>query len=188
MARSRRSTSEREGSWEAEPRSRIPSIPAEKTEETRRSSLPRRVKIPSSYNVHQHARPLSVDAELLLGSRHGVGGGDQSGGRQEDPLASSAKFASLTSPQDYMAAQEGEKSSSGNSSGSDLTWEGSPHPPDLHPALRGRGQVEVALATRGPPPKHLLPKKLKPSPTKKLHPLVILSPEVRKGKRFLLSI
>ena len=191
MARSRRSAGEREGSWEAEPRSRIPSIPAEKTEETRRRSLPRRVKIPSSYHVHQHARPLSVDAALLLGSRHGhgIGGGDQSsttGGRLEDPFASSAKFASLTSPQDYMAAQEGEKSSSGNSSGSDLTWEGSPHPPDLHPALRGRGQVEVALATRGPPPKHLLPKKLKPSPTQKLHPLVILSPEVRKGKLFLI--
>ena len=112
----------------------------------------------------------------------------------------------------------GEKSSSGNSSGSDLTWEGSPPPPDLHhacsaspppslrhlsappsprqtatpsplhPALRGRAVPEVAVATRGPPPAHLLPKKLRPSPLTKLHPRVVLTPQLRKGRQTGISV
>ena len=153
----------------------------------RRSSLPRKAKIPSAYQMPA-TRPLSVDAELLLKSAH-----------KSHPLLDAfapaapsvdftplPRFAALTSPRSYMEA--GERSSSGNSSGSDLTWDGSPPPgsppppEDLHPALRGRGQAEVALVTRGPPPKHLLPKKLKPSPSQKLHPLVVLTPEIRKGK------
>ena len=180
MRRGHRSTPDEEASWELEPRSRIPSIQGVQGEEKRRTSLPRRSKIPSSYQIHRHNRPLSVDAELLLGSAVQ--------GRLEDPcsLPGTTRFATLTSPEDYMAAQEGEKSSSGNSSGSDLTWEGSPNLEDLHPALRGRGQVEMALVTRGPPPKHLLPKKLKPSPLRKLHPMVILTPEVKRGKYVLL--
>ena len=158
----------------------------------RKSSLPRKAKIPSSYQLQP--RPLSVDAELLLQS---INKSSQTGTDttffapyEGDMVAGSSddipKYAHLTSPQSFMASHEGEKSSSGNSSGSDLTSEGSPHPDLddqelLHPALRGRSQVSSVVANRGPPPRHLLPQKLKPSPLIKLHPLVVLPPHIRKG-------
>ena len=212
-------------SRELEPRvisPRTPSIGpgAQNARAQRRSSLPRKSKIPSEV---EYLRPLSVDADLLLQSARRTNFGDQSshGGSRlgetrgsvsgsrfsvHDPRGSSwnlgeveeqsfvagsrlnvhedrdqsSRFAHLTSTQHFMSGQQAEKSSSGNSSGSDVTWEGSPSP--LHPALRGRGQPELAVATRGPPPKHLLPKKLRPSPLTKLHPMVVLTPELRKGK------
>lgn len=157
----------------------------------RKSSLPRKAKIPSSYQLQP--RPLSVDADLLLQSINKSSqtgsdttffapcDGDRRAGSSDDIL----KYAHLTSPRSFMATHEGEKSSSGNSSGSDLTSEGSPHPDIdeqelIHPALRGRPQVSLVVANRGPPPRHLLPKKLKPSPLIKLHPLVVLPPHIRK--------
>jgi hypothetical protein len=52
-----------------------------------------------------------------------------------------------------------------------------------HPAVQGRvrGQVGPLPVNRGPPPRHLLPQRLRPSPGRKLHPLVILPPHIRKG-------
>ena len=153
----------------------------------RKSSLPRKVKIPSSYQYQP--RPLSVDADLLMQSR------DRSrstplppppppeaetnakfcvpsdGVRQssEDGL----KFAHLTSPRSFMDQME--RSSSGNSSGSELTSDES-----LHPAIRGRAAA-AAVSSRGPPPRHLLPARLRPSPPVKLHPYVALPRQVIKG-------
>ena len=163
----------------------------------RRGSLPRKAKIPSAY-IQYHSsssRPLSVDADVLLGrcnkssNQHEYLPQDQTHNKGTRPgftgsTTGGSKLALLTSPSQFMG-NEGEKSSSGNSSGSDLTLDGTPPPctPPLiqmHPALRGRGLVEVGM-TRGPPPKHLLPKKLKPSPAHKMHPAVVLSPEIRKG-------
>jgi len=162
----------------------------------RRGSLPRKAKIPSAYTqYHSSSRPLSIDADVLLGrcnkssSLHEYlpedqtpNKGSQGGFRgSTGGVHWGSKLALLTSPSQFMGT-EGEKSSSGNSSGSDLTWDGTPPPDYVHPALRGRGLVEVGVA-RGPPPKHLLPKRLKPSPMQKMHPSVVLTPEIKKGKK-----
>jgi hypothetical protein len=138
---------------------------------------PRRAKLPSAVP----ARPASVDAELL------VGGGGREDGRR-------LKFAALTSPQSYMRSggqdTRDEKSSSGNSSGSDITSEGSPvYPPSeegegsVHPAVRGRAPAPAAPGSQAPPPpRHLLPARLRPSPLVKLHPLVVLPALLRQGR------
>ena len=89
------------------------------------------------------------------------------------------RFAHLTSPRSFMASQEMDKSSSGNSSGSELTseeYQPQAQAQSQHPAIRGRAAVnlENILANRGPPPRHLLPAKLRPSPATKLHPYVAL--------------
>jgi hypothetical protein len=57
-------------------------------------------------------------------------------------------------------------------------------PQQQRPRYR-RGQVNVnALpVNRGPPPRHLLPQRLRPSPGRKLHPLVILPPQIRRGRQ-----
>jgi hypothetical protein len=218
----------------------------------RKSSLPRKAKIPSSYLW----RPLSVDAELMLESvnksaprepqPHSLDtGGVPEGGyhenrgmiltSSEDGGSGGLRYAQLTSTRDYMAAQtvgessavgEGtlERSSSGNSSGCDLSTatnttvscassssssfsseDGLPAAAEdtsekqplgrveqvnnsdrrggTHPAVQGRvrGQVGPLPVNRGPPPRHLLPQRLRPSPGRKLHPLVILPPHIRKG-------
>ena len=128
--------------------------------------------------VPKQPRPASVDADLLLGSR--------SYGRKE---GRKLRYAALTSPSSYMrqGQEKDEKSSSGNSSGSDITSEGSPHPPlseegePLHPALRGRTPAPLTSIGRPPPPRHLLPARLRPSPLVKLHPVVVLPPSLRQG-------
>ena len=116
-------------------------------------------------------RPASVDADLLLGSC------SYDNRRM--------KYAALTSPDCYMKheKEKDEKSSSGNSSGSDITSEGSPHPLEeeaVHPALRGRTPAPVGH-DRPPPPRHLLPARLRPSPLVKLHPVIALSQTLRQG-------
>ena len=136
----------------------------------------RRAKMPSQ--VPKQPRPASVDADLLLGSR--------SYGRKE---GRKLRYAALTSPSSYMrqGQEKDEKSSSGNSSGSDITSEGSPHPPlseegePLHPALRGRTPAPLTSIGRPPPPRHLLPARLRPSPLVKLHPVLVLPPALRQG-------
>ena len=136
----------------------------------------RRAKMPSQ--VPKQPRPSSVDADLLLGSR--------SYGRKE---GRKLRYAALTSPSSYMrqGQEKDEKSSSGNSSGSDITSEGSPHPPlseegePLHPALRGRTPAPLTSIGRPPPPRHLLPARLRPSPLVKLHPVLVLPPALRQG-------
>ena len=147
----------------------------------RKSSLPRKAKIPSSYQYQP--RPLSVDADLLMQSKdksratptppRPAGAASSRAKFYESPSSETdrMKFAHLTSPSSFMASHEADKSSSGNSSGSELTSE-----EYLHPAIRGRGQVKMTevLANRGPPPRHLLPAKLRPSPPVKLHPYVAL--------------
>ena len=128
--------------------------------------------------VPKQPRPASVDADLLLGSR--------SYGRKE---GRKLRYAALTSPSSYMrqGQEKDEKSSSGNSSGSDITSEGSPHPPlseegePLHPALRGRTPAPLTSIGRPPPPRHLLPARLRPSPLVKLHPVLVLPPALRQG-------
>ena len=135
----------------------------------------RRAKMPSV--VPKQPRPSSVDADLLMGSR--------SYGRKE---GRKLKYAALTSPSSYMrqGQEKDEKSSSGNSSGSDITSEGSPHPVSeegepLHPALRGRTPAPLTGIGRPPPPRHLLPARLRPSPLVKLHPVLVLPPSLRQG-------
>ena len=141
----------------------------------RKSSLPRKAKIPSSYKLQP--RPSSVDADLLLQSINNSPAG----------RTGAARFAHRTSPRSFMAGREaGEKSSSGNSSGSDLTGsEGSPEQPGgvPHPALQGRAVVSSVVANRGPPPRHLLPARLREPPALKLHPHVVLPSHIRKGMR-----
>ena len=161
----------------------------------RKSSLPRKAKIPSSYQYQ--ARPHSVDADLLMQSTAAPPAPgpeavisakffvpDEDRPSSEEIM----KFAHLTSPRSFMASQEVDKSSSGNSSGSELTSEGSPHPQEYqhqlqHPAIRGRAEVNInnILVNRGPPPRHLLPAKLRPSPATKLHPYVALPRHVVSG-------
>ena len=161
----------------------------------RKSSLPRKAKIPSSYQYQ--ARPHSVDADLLMQSTAAPPAPgpeavisakffvpDEDRPSSEEIM----KFAHLTSPRSFMASQEVDKSSSGNSSGSELTSEGSPHPQEYqhqlqHPAIRGRAAVNInnILVNRGPPPRHLLPAKLRPSPATKLHPYVALPRHVVSG-------
>ena len=137
----------------------------------------RRAKMPS--HVPKQPRPASVDADFLLA-------GSQSYGRKE---GRKLRYAALTSPSSYMrqGQEKDEKSSSGNSSGSDITSEGSPHPPlseegePLHPALRGRTPAPLTSIGRPPPPRHLLPARLRPSPLVKLHPVVVLPAGLRQG-------
>ena len=111
-------------------------------------------------------RPASVDADLLLGSC------SYDNRRM--------KYAALTSPDCYMRheKEKDEKSSSGNSSGSDITSEGSARA--VHPALRGRTPAPLGH-DRPPPPRHLLPARLRPSPLVKLHPVIALSQTLRQG-------
>ena len=127
--------------------------------------------------VPKQPRPASVDADLLLGSR--------SYGRKE---GRKLRYAALTSPSSYMrqGQEKDEKSSSGNSSGSDITSEGSPPPlseegEPLHPALRGRTPAPLTSIGRPPPPRHLLPARLRPSPLVKLHPVLVLPHALRQG-------
>ena len=145
--------------------------------EKRKSSLPRKIK----RHQEQRQRPSSVDADLLLQSA------DKSVQVSAPflPLSSSKperrtvstddilKFARLTSTSRFMAREgETEKSSSGNSSGS-----GSPPPPEAPPpavAVRRREAPPVAVANKGPPPRHLLPARLRPSPARKMHPHVVI--------------
>ena len=166
----------------------------------RKSSLPRKAKIPSSYQYQP--RPHSVDADLLMQSAEksratGAGGAEEAvitakffvPGEDRASSEDVLRFAHLTSPRSFMASQEVDKSSSGNSSGSELTSEEyqphhqphhqhhhQHHQHHQHPAIRGRAAVNLnnLLANRGPPPRHLLPAKLRPSPATKLHPYVSL--------------
>jgi hypothetical protein len=196
----------------------------------RKSSLPRKAKIPSSYLW----RPLSVDAELLLESadKSAQLAGSQTTMMLVSSEDSGLRYAQLTSTKEFMAAQtvvEGaaslERSSSGNSSGCDLssavntttscsssssssfssedscpvaedrtdgsnnTAAGAEAERCQHPAVRSRrSQVGTLPANRGPPPRHLLPQRLRPSPGRKLHPVVILPPQIRKGRLRTLDI
>ena len=127
----------------------------------------RRAKLPSTVPP---PRPASVDAELLL---------NQGEERR-------MKYAALTSPASYMrqGQEKDEKSSSGNSSASSMTSEGTPHQ-QVHPALRGRAPAPPCSGGRGPPPRHLLPNRLRPSPLVKLHPTVRLSHSLRQGRNTL---
>ena len=136
----------------------------------------RRAKMPSKV-PKQPPRPASVDADLMLASR--------SYGRKE---GGKLRYAALTSPSSYMrqGQEKDEKSSSGNSSGSDITSEGSPPPlseegEPLHPALRGRTPAPLTSIGRPPPPRHLLPARLRPSPLVKLHPVLVLPHALRQG-------
>ena len=156
----------------------------------RKSSLPRKAKIPSSYQYQP--RPSSVDADLLMQSKDKSRASSAPGAQtrakfyvprdvtwegERQKREDTMKFAHLTSPTSFMASHEGDKSSSGNSSGSELTSE-----ENIHPAIRGRGLVNMTdILQRGPPPRHLLPAKLKPSPPVKLHPYVALPRQVVKG-------
>ena len=149
----------------------------------RKSSLARKAKIPSRYGPQP--RPSSVDADLLMQSKDKSLATTPPGAQtrakfclpRDDTPEENLKFAHLTSPTSFMASHEGDKSSSGNSSASELTSE-----EYIHPAIRGRGRVNMTnILQRGPPPRHLLPAKLKPSPPIKLHPYVALPPRVVKG-------
>ena len=127
----------------------------------------RRAKLPSTVPP---TRPASVDAELLLNQGEEI----------------RMKYAALTSPASYMRQghEKDEKSSSGNSSASSMTSEGMPHQ-EVHPALRGRAPAPPCSGGRGPPPRHLLPNRLRPSPLVKLHPTVRLSHSLRQGRNTL---
>ena len=174
----------------------------------RKSSLPRKAKIPSSYQYQP--RPLSVDADLLMQSteKPGVTGAGGAPAPPQEAVISAKffvpgedrpssedilRFAHLTSPRSFMASQEVDKSSSGNSSGSELTSEEYQHQHQhqhQHPAIRGRAAVNInnILANRGPPPRHLLPAKLRPSPATKLHPYVALPRHVVSGLSGMRSV
>ena len=158
--------------------------------EKRKSSLPRKIK----RHQEQRQRPSSVDADLLLQSA------DKSvqvsalflplSSRKPERRTVSTddilKFARLTSTSRFMAREgETEKSSSGNSSGS-----GSPPPPEAPPpavAVRRREAPPVAVANKGPPPRHLLPARLRPSPARKMHPHVVI-PHLVVGEGSVLSL
>ena len=155
----------------------------------RKSSPGRKSQIGSARydNLCAAARPrsVSVDADLLMQSA--VTSETRAAcqaARVGDKDSSELKFAGLTSPSRFMLARD--KSSSGNSSGSDVTadtdsdtW---PHAalrpghvasaPARH-VSRGRAPVSV-VTSQAPPPRHLLPSKLRPSPGVKCHPYIAL--------------
>ena len=151
----------------------------------RKSSLPRKAKIVSGYDDLQQRKPrsLSVDADQMLQSvtREPTCVSPRVPTDTEDIL----KFAGLTSPTQFMMSRD--KSSSGNSSGcgSDVTadtdsdWR---HPPPSRSQSRSRGRAPVnVITTQGPPPRHLLPAKLKPAPGVKCHPYVLLPHQIHRG-------
>ena len=156
----------------------------------RKSSLPRLSAglIRSNFDELQQ-RPRSVDADLLIESIHSPPSDALSrltgnsidtcrvtGSETCDDML---KYAGLTSPKQFMLTRD--KSSSGNSSASDVTADTDTDTRDVqrcqHPVLRGRGHAgHVAAPTHHRPPRHLLPAKLKPSPGVKCHPYVMLPP------------
>ena len=156
----------------------------------RKSSLPRLSAglIRSNFDELQQ-RPRSVDADLLIESIHSPPSDTLSrltgnsidtcrvtGSETCDDML---KYAGLTSPKQFMLTRD--KSSSGNSSASDVTADTDTDTRDVqrcqHPVLRGRGHAgHVAAPTHHRPPRHLLPAKLKPSPGVKCHPYVMLPP------------
>ena len=130
-------------------------------------------------------RSVSVDADLLIQSSvTSETRATCQAARVGDKDSSELKFAGLTSPSRFMLTRD--KSSSGNSSGSDVTvdtdsdtW----HHIALRPGhvssaparhvSRGRAPVSV-VTSQAPPPRHLLPSKLRPSPGVKCHPYFAL--------------
>ena len=144
----------------------------------RKRSLPRKSKIASGYDDPlQRPRCVSVDADQLI----------QSSARDKtcmsrDSRASTSKeeilkYAGLTSPSQYMMSH---KSSSGNSSASDVTPDTDSASECAQWVCRGRTPVSL-VTTQAPPPRHLLPTKLKPSPGVKCHPIVILPHHLQRG-------
>ena len=122
-------------------------------------------------------RSVSVDAELLLHSAVTFETRATCHKAQVQESDPELKFAGLTSPSRFMMARD--KSSSGNSSGSDVTadtesdtWHHAALSPARH-VLRGRARVN-AVTSQKPPPRHLLPSKLRPSPRVKCHPHISL--------------
>ena len=147
----------------------------------RKSSPGRKSQIASARYDDLYAglrpRSVSVDAELLLHSAMTLDTRATCHKAQVQESDSELKFAGLTSPARFMMSRD--KSSSGNSSGSDVTadtesdtW----HHANLSPARhvsRGRARVN-AVTSQAPPPRHLLPSKLRPSPRVKCHPYISL--------------
>ena len=147
----------------------------------RKSSLPRKSKMVSSCDeLLQRPRSVSVDADQLIQSvpRDTCRARVSHHGDTDDMM----KFAGLTSPSLYMMSRD--KSSSGNSSGSDVSPDtDSDWPQSTCASYTSRGRAPVSIVTtRGPPPRHLLPAKLRPSPGVKCHPFVMLPHRVHKGK------
>ena len=150
----------------------------------RKSSPGRKSQIGSArYDELTAVRPrsVSVDADLLMQSA--VTSETRAAGHIRVPdTDSELRFAGLTSPSRFMMARD--KSSSGNSSASDGTvdtdsdtWHHaalSPgHVASTPPRHVSRAPVSV-ITSQAPPPRHLLPSKLRPSPGVKCHPYVAL--------------
>ena len=150
----------------------------------RKSSLPRKAKIVSGYDDLQQRQPrsLSVDADQMIQSvtRDTCVSPRVPACTDSDDIL---KFAGLTSPSQFMMSRD--KSSSGNSSGcgSDVTadtdsdWR---HHAPPRSQSRSRAPVNV-ITTQGPPPRHLLPAKLRPAPGVKCHPYVLLPHQIHRG-------
>ena len=122
-------------------------------------------------------RSVSVDAEHLIQSAVTSDTRATCHTAHVQDTDTELKFAGLTSPSRFMMARD--KSSSGNSSGSDVTgdtesdtWHHSALSPARH-VSRGRAPVRV-VTSQAPPPRHLLPSKLRPSPGVKCHPYISL--------------
>ena len=151
--------------------------PAQARTRTRGSSLPRRAKkIPSSsYSQILAMRPKSVQDDLILNDDD----------RHPDPYHVTP-LTSLERQDDLDSSLK--TTDSGQSSGSSTVGSQSPKShvdSDVitsveinstlapHPSPR-RQSAFTSLPNRGPPPRHLIPATLRPSPGVKLHPADIL--------------
>ena len=138
-------------------------------------------------------RSVSVDAEHLIQSAVTSDTRATCHTARVQDTDTELKFAGLTSPSRFMMARD--KSSSGNSSGSDVTgdtesdtWHHSALiPRHVSHVSRGRAPVRV-VTSQAPPPRHLLPSKLRPSPGVKCHPYISLPPQIaNRGNNHLVS-